>query len=263
MLLVVCQPTAGSSVFRLRSLSTAAAVHVHMLLHVLQASSSGVMPVDGKSPPLLSRRAESLTGGGWDLNVSDMGDMTLSVGESGSQIRLNVVSAFSEAGPRWNTLGDVSGMPTMGDGNSGPTELSSGIKTRSFDVQVDRSAELDGRWVVHAEIQQDAGTRPSFLLIRVVQLEPAPPALPLKILINDSLTSLAPVTIGLHVRHHAKLLGGSVSDVVVPGRYEPGVCGTENNQGIFGTPYHPVSVTHQRTHFLLPLNGGSLVVLAF
>jgi hypothetical protein len=213
------------------------------MLHAVLAGSSEAV---GRFPPLMSRRTDALTGGGWDLNVSDTGDMTLSTGKPGAQLRLNIVSAFSEAGPRWNTLGDVSSMPTMGDGNAGPTELSPGIKTSPFNVQVDRSSAHDGLWVVHAKILQESGTSPSFSLVRVVQLEPAPPARPLKIIINDSLTSLAPVTIGVHVRHHAKLLdNAAVSDVVVPGRYEPGVCGTENNQGIFGTPYHPVSVAQQ------------------
>ena len=156
-----------------------AAVLILQVLHVLVWGGCGA----AAAPPLLSRRADALAGGGWDVNVSDAGDITLSARGPLAQVRFNVVSAFSEAGPRWNSLGDVSGMPTMGDGGSrGPTELSAGIETRPFDVQVDRSAALDGRWVVRAEIREAAGTRPSFSLVRVVQLDPPPPALPLKVL---------------------------------------------------------------------------------
>ena len=180
-------------------------------LHVLVWGGCGA----AAAPPLLSRRADALAGGGWDVNVSDAGDITLSARGPLAQVRFNVVSAFSEAGPRWNSLGDVSGMPTMGDGGSrGPTELSSGIETRPFDVQVDRSAAaLDGRWVVRAEIREVAGTRPSFSLVRVVQLDPPPPALPLKVLaLSLSLSLSLSLCLCLSLSHtHTHTLSLSLS----------------------------------------------------
>ena len=105
---------------------------------------------------------------------------------------------------------------------------------------VDRSAAAAGRWVVDARINPEPGSSAPFSLRRVYQLEPAPPALPRKVLINDTLTSHAAATIGLHVRHHATLAAGArVDSAAVPGRFDPGTCGTEANTGIFGDPFHP------------------------
>jgi hypothetical protein len=186
---------------------------------VPQASCGNGLPVDGEyaalqgvvAPlPHLSRRAQVLAGAASvSFSVDPGGGAAITVGAS----TFHVASSFSEPGPRWNNL--TVGAPPAAGG------------TTPWPVTVDRSGERTGTWVVQA-------LAPSFTVRRVLQLHPAPPALPRRILVNDTIISTASDVIGVHVRHHAQLVSGTVDDVQVPGRFEPGMCGTEQNAGIFG-----------------------------
>ena len=99
---------------------------------------------------------------------------------------------------------------------------------------VDSTGAAVGRWVVRAAAR-------NYTLTRVLQLDPAPrPAeiargRPLvtarRLLVNDTLVNTARATIGMHLKHSALLMAGSVASVEVPGILNPGMCGTVSRQG--------------------------------
>jgi hypothetical protein len=214
-----------------------------------------------RQPQLLSRRAHFTKGVPFELEVLDSGACRIVITTAGDSARhtarenattviFEVTSALSESGyngggrylpPVWHSLGNLSGMPSLADGDvlrppAAPvTEGGQSVSpvVSQMNVSVDRAQAGAGRWVITASTQL-------FELRRTFQLEPAPPSLPRKVLVNDSLTSLATQLIGTHVRHHARLIsGGAPAAAAVPGRFAPNSCGTENNQGIFGTAFHP------------------------
>jgi hypothetical protein len=191
--------------------------------------------------PGISRRAHFTSGVEFDLRVLDSGSCAITI----EGTRFEVVSAFSEAGfttvqgqyhpPTWHALGNISNMPTSAvDGVVVEAFEDRAPERQVPNVTVDRSQAAQGRWVVATSI---AGL---FTVRRVFQLYPAPPLLPRKVLVNDSIMSLSPAMLGTHVRHHARLMsGGTAAGAAVPGRYFPTSCGTENNAGLFGSVYHP------------------------
>ena len=83
-------------------------------LRVLLAATVLGLPATTAPPPLLSRRAHALAGGGWTLNVTDLGSATVTVSTAVGGTTFEIVSAFSEPGPRWNALGDITDMPVLG-----------------------------------------------------------------------------------------------------------------------------------------------------
>eukprot|EP01050_Picozoa_sp_SAG11_P004586 SAG11_NODE_296_length_11092_cov_24.402620_11_plen_258_part_00 len=203
-------------------------------------SSSEVVAVE-----LRSRRTQFTAGIQFDFDVQNTGACTVTIKSSpagAAATVFEVASAFSEAGftaaggkyrpPTWHGLGNLSGMPQLADSGLVAT-ASQQAALGQMVVKVDRSAAALGTWVVTAKTTL-------FALRRVFQLIPAPPLLPRKVLVNDSLTSLTTKLIGTHVRHHARLVaGGEPAGAAVPGRFLPNTCGTENNAGIFGTKFHP------------------------
>ena len=216
------------------------------------AASLGSSSIGAATEPTSrSRRAQFTTGVGVKVEVQDTGAATLTIESStagAAATVFEVASAFSQGGfteagtynpPTWHGLGNLSGMPTLADSGLLVKEASSAEQPATLGqmvVKVDRSAAASkGTWVVTAKTGL-------FALRRVFQLVPAPPLLPRKVLVNDSLTSLTAQLIGTHVRHHARLIeGGEPAGAAVPGRFLPNSCGTENNAGIFGTVYHPTN----------------------
>jgi hypothetical protein len=141
-------------------------------------------------------------------------------------------------------------------------------------VTVDWSEANAGRWVVRAQT-------PTYALRRVFQLDPAPPMLPRKVLVNDTITSTAAAVIGVHVRHLAEVVSGDVDNVQVPGRFaslalaceggaavhndckplvcSPGVscdlCGTEQNAGLSCGALATLPHSERRTSGSIPRPG--------
>jgi hypothetical protein len=217
-------------------------------------------------PPVLSRRDAALAPSGFELVVDRGGGMSVIVGT----VRFDVASGFSEVGPLWNNLTAVttttpvcanrSGGMSSGDGRAGASSstssssgggssgnnnnnnnnnpcgdggggggASAGPRASGWVVgpTVDATAgKTLGRWVVRA-------TAVNFSLTRVFQLDPWPS--PRRVLINDTITSLASAPVGVSVRHVASLdPAAMVGTAVVPGVLEADFCGTEDNPWNFG-----------------------------
>ena len=184
----------------------------------------------------LSRREHVLAPTPWALEVTDGGAAAITIGTA----RFDVTSQFSEPGPLWNNL--TTARPT---GSLG------------WRVQVNRSLASAGTWTV------TASTR-TFALRRKFQLVPPPPQKPQKLLVNDTITSKAPATIGMNIRHYAALVSsrGEVDSAAVPGRINAGACGTEENAGHEGTtPFHPTNFGRPDAGFN-PTSGAALGLVA-
>eukprot|EP01051_Picozoa_sp_SAG22_P016976 SAG22_NODE_2516_length_2488_cov_1.879029_2_plen_334_part_00 len=167
--------------------------------------------------------------------MSARGGATIAIGGAA---RFEITSQFSEPGPVWNILSTTAAAAAAG-----------------WQVTVDRSAAAVGTFVVRAAAR-------TFTLRRTLQLVPPPPQLPHKLLVNDTITSTAPSTIGMHIRHHAALASGKVDSAAVPGRIDAGTCGTEENAGHeSATPYHPTNFGRPDA-WLNSTSGAALAMLA-
>ena len=223
------------------SILTTAALAPYLLLHatlplsVLFGSSAAGRELDVKS-----RRAQALAGAdGVVFSVDDGGGATLGV--AGTTFQL--ASSFSSPGhgdePSWHNL-------------------TNGAAASTWSVAVNRSGAERGEWTVHAVPPQGSA---DFTVTRRYHLDPAPPARPVRVLINDTLTSRSDAILGVHVQHHARLLKGTVDNVQVPGRFEPGMCGTDGpngNSAIFGyEDYEPHSTNFGAPHIWLNTSEGT------
>ena len=203
-----------------------------------------ITPATGSGLDVLSRRAAALAGKRFTLAVEDGGGATIRVG--GAEFAL--VSGFSAPGigaaPAWHNL-------TAGAAGSS-------ADPGAWAVRVDRTRAEGGVWVVHASSAH-------FTLTRRYALDPPPPSLPLRVLVNDTLASSAAEIIGVHVRHDAQLTAGTVDNVQVPGRFEPGMCGTDGpdgNPAIFGgADFEAHSTNFGAPHIWLNTTGGAALGL--
>ena len=180
---------------------------------------------------MLSRRAEAIKGKAFTFRVVDGGGATLSIGAA----TFDIASAFSAPGSPlvWNNL----------------TE-----KVDGWAVRVDRAHADEGRWTVSA-------SSGDYTLSRRYALDPAPPVAALRVLIDDTLTSTAAELIGISVKHDVRLARGTVDNVQVPGRFEPGMCGTDGpdgNAAIFGyADYEAHSTNFGAPHIWLNTTTGA------
>jgi hypothetical protein len=236
------RPPALSALWHSRS----AAELMPSALAVLAAASTALslLPSEsdgGSVPPLRSRRAQALAGADFTFSVDAGGGA--SIVTQGATFQL--ASSFSSPGrdePVWHNL-------------------SKDAAHSGWSVAVDRSGAGRGEWVVRA-VPAVVGAAANFTVKRRYHLDPAPPARPIRVLINDSLTSLADEIIGVHVQHHARLTaGGTVESVQVPGRFEAGMCGTDGpngNAAIFGSEdYEAHSTNFGAPHIWLNTTVGA------
>ena len=187
---------------------------------------------------LLSKRAQALGGTTFSFEVGGGGGAMVTIAGSKPSATFSLTSSFSEPGAvqaAWRNL-------------------TAGRADGSWAVDVDRSKAKAGQWLVTAK----AG---GFTFARVYSLDP--PSRPVRILVNDTFTSSASETIGVHVRHHAHLVGGGggVDNVQVPGRFEVSMCGTDGpngNAAIYGNPdFEAHSTNMGAPHIWLNTSGGA------
>ena len=183
-------------------------------------------------PALLSKRAAALAPSPFNFAVGADGGASVEI----NGLRFDLTSSFSEVGPHWNNLtapmatiaasvgkgGARKNMPDTTDGHAAHAAHSWWVPS------VNRSgAGTLGRWVV-------ISTARNYSLTRVYQLDPWP--LPRRVLVNDTIRSLAAAPIGVFVKHRAYLDQGTVDRAVVPGLLSATYCGTEDNPTDFVAP---------------------------
>lgn len=214
-------------------------IHAVLLLVFMGSSAAGTHVLD-----LKSRRSQALAGADFTFSVDGGGGATLNV--AGTTVQL--VSSFSSPGhdePVWHNLTNGATSPA-----------------NSWSVEINRSGAKRGEWVVRAVPVQGGG---DFTVIRRYQLDPVPPARPVRVLINDTLKSRSERLVGVHVQHHARLINATIHNVQVPGRFEPGMCGTDGpdgNAAIFGyEDYEAHSTNFGAPHIWLNTTTGAAVGL--
>ena len=175
------------------------------------------------APVFLSRLDAALGPQDFQLRVAAGGAAVLqsSTGETLSTIS----TSFSEPGPAWNNFSLV------------PNPK----RSHWWTVTVDSSRATEGVWTV-------VGVGRSYKVIRTLALDPRPPALPRRVLVNDTLSTTpggisshsasgtppgAGDVTGVHVKHTATVAAteGDVDTAVVPGTYGNWYCGTQGNPG--------------------------------
>jgi hypothetical protein len=208
-----------------------------LLMHGL-SGDDGRMPTVSKLDAVLGAQAFQLqvAPGGAAVLVASGGGGAAAAAEG--EVLSTVTSSFSSPGPRW-------------------LNFSHDAADAGWNVTVDSSQASKGVWTVTGTGSHAA----AFRVVRTYSLDPRPPALPRRVLVNDTLTAMtaaaaaaageghdqghaaaaaatsAPPSvadvIGVHVKHTATVAPteAEVDQAVVPGTYGNWQCGTDGNPG--------------------------------